>query len=100
MLLALLRQGVELTVCLTVDSLESRNELYALSRISARRLLAAARELGQKVELRTMEAQEGRAPALRWFSEEMFRYGAARFEGGEVPVRLRLAESLRKMTQK
>lgn len=94
-LLALLKQGVDLTVCLTVDALESRNELYALSRISARRLLAAARELGIETEVRTMEAQAGRAPALRWFSEEMFRYGSAHFEGAEVPIRLRLADSMR-----
>ena len=92
---ALLKQGVELTVCLTVDSLDSNNELYALSRISARRLLAAARELGQEAEIRVMEAESGRAPALRFFSEEMFRFGAARWEGGEVPIRLRRAESLR-----
>ena len=92
---ALLKQGVELTVCLTVDALDSCDELYALSRISARRLLAAARELGQEAELRTMEQQEGRAPALRWFSEEMFRYGSTSFDGGAVPIRLRLAESLR-----
>ena len=94
-LTALLRQGVELTVCLTVDTLESSNELYALSRIAAGRLLAAARELGLEAEVRVLEKQEGRAPALRWFSEELFRYGSPRFEGGEVPIRLRAAESLR-----
>ena len=94
-LLALLRQGVELTVCLTVDDLDGNNELYSLSRLSARRLLAQARELGQEVELCTLTSQAGKAPALRWFSEEMFRYGSARFTGDAVPIRLRLAESIR-----
>ena len=94
-LTALLKQGVQLTVCLTVDALESHNELYALSRISANRLLAAARELGQETGIRTLEGQEGRAEALRFFAEEMFRYGGARFSGGEVPIRLRLADSIR-----
>ena len=94
-LLALLKQGVSLTVCLTVDDLDGNNELYALSRLSARRLLAQARELGQEIELQTLTAQGRKAPALRWFSEEMFRYGSARYPGAEVPIRLRLAESIR-----
>lgn len=91
---ALLKQGVRLTVCLTVDDLNGNNELFSLSRVAARRLLAEARALGQEVELRTLETREGKAPALRWFSEEMFSYGAARFAGENAPIRLVLAESV------
>ena len=90
---ALLKEDVELTVCMTVDDLDGNNELYALSRVSARRLLAEARELGKEVEIRYLQGREDKAPALHWFSEEMFRYGSARWEGGEAPVRLALAES-------
>ena len=93
-LFAMLRKNVALTVCLTVDDLEGNNELYALSRLSARRLLAEARSLGLDCELRYLEAQEGKNSALRWFSEELFRYGAAACPCEERPVRLVRAESV------
>lgn len=91
---ALLQKGVSLTVCLTVDALDSVNELYALSRLSARRLIAEAEALGVKYDVRYPEAQAGKSPALRWFSEELFRYGAAVCPTEERPVRLLLAESV------
>ena len=91
---ALLRRGVEMTVCLTVDEPQGRSEIFALSRIAMRRLLAEAKELGIPVEIRRMEA-EGRHPALHFFAEHMFSYSAARYEGAQpVPIRLCTAESL------
>ncbi len=91
---ALLQKGVRLTVCLTVDALESPNELFSLSRVAARKLLADARSLGQEVELQTLTAREGKNEALRRFSDEMFAYGAAGDTAGEAPIRLVLADSL------
>lgn len=91
---ALLQKGVRLTVCLTVDELDGNSELFSLSRLAARRLLAEARALGQEIEITRLEQREGKAPALRFFSEEMFSYGAARFEGGGEALRLVLAESV------
>ena len=90
---ALLQKGVDLTVCLTVDDLDSNNELFALSRVSAGRLMAQARELGVETDVRYLQPKGDKDPALHWFSEEMFRYGSARWEGGEAPVQLVLAES-------
>ena len=50
-LLALLRRNVQLTVCLTVDSMTGDNEIYALSRRAGRALLSAAEELGIKTKV-------------------------------------------------
>ena len=72
---ALMKQGVELTVCLTLDSLSGNNEIFALSRSSARKLLAAAKELGVPAELLPTEAPapEARSP-LSLFADELFSY--------------------------
>ena len=49
---ALLKRGVQLTVCLTMDELHGENEIFELSRRSARELLAYAGELGAETETR------------------------------------------------
>ena len=90
---ALLRKNVEMTVCLTVDAPDSNNEVFSLSRQSLRRLMAAAREQGRPVELRTME-REGEPSALEFFTEEMFSYASPAWSGGPAPIRLFSAESL------
>ncbi|MBO5556128.1 MAG: ATP-dependent nuclease subunit B, partial [Oscillospiraceae bacterium] len=92
-LTALLSRGVEMTVCMTLDDLQSDNEIYALSRIACRRLLAEARALGMETRVETLE-RETRDPALAFFADNMFRYGEARWEGAPAPVRLCAAESL------
>jgi len=92
-LIALLRKGVELTVCMTVDGMESENEVFALSRISCRRLLDAARELG--VPSRTEVLSGASKPdALRYFSEHMFSFARERWQGERPPIRLSAAESV------
>lgn len=90
-LCAMLRQGVELTVCLTMDSLRGDSEIFALSRRAAYALEAAAKELGQEVETRSMEAEE--ESALRFFAEHLFDYGEAVWPG-EAPLRLMRCESM------
>ena len=91
LLFAMLRQGLELTVCLTLDSLSGENEVYALSRHAARSLSDYARELGQQVQ--TVRYEGGRSDALSFFAEHMFSYSEARWEG-PAPLRLYRAESL------
>ena len=91
---ALLYRGVSLTVCLTVDDLDGKGEIFALSRLSARRLLAEARELGCGTEIRTQETLERKAPALAWLADELFGYGPARYPGTDRPIRLVRAESM------
>ena len=90
-LFAMLRRGVELTVCLTLDSFDSDNEIFALSRHAGRALADFAGELGQQVETRTLEG--GRDDALAFFAEHMFSYSEARFDGPS-PVRLLRCESM------
>ena len=93
-LAALLEKDVSLTVCLTVDELDGQNELYALSRLSARRLLAEAHRHRRPTEVQYLDSREGKCPGLRWFSEELFRYGKADYPGEDRPVSLVLAESI------
>ena len=90
-LFAMLRQGVELTVCLTLDSFSSDDEVFALSRHAGRALADYARALGQTVK--TVPLEGGRSDALRFFTEQMFRYSDAVWDG-EAPVRLYRAESM------
>ena len=90
---ALLRKGVEMTVCLTADGLHGTEEIFALSRISAHRLMAGAEALGIPVKVREMAAGEGKNPALRFFSQQMLRYEKCSWTGDPAPIRLLLAQS-------
>ena len=90
---ALLKRGVEMTVCLTADGLHGTEEIFALSRRSAHLLLSRAEALGIPVQVREMEAREGKAPALRFFSEQMLRYERQTWTGDLAPIRLLLAQS-------
>ncbi len=90
-LCAMLRQGVQLTVCLTLDDLYGENEIFALSRRAALALQDAAEELGQAVQVTKLESADD--SALRFFAEHMFDYTDAAFEGG-APVRLMRTQSM------
>lgn len=85
---ALLQKGVELTVCLTADGLRGREEIFALSRSAAGRLLREAESLGIPTSVAERQPGPGRHPALRLFTEEMFRYSAAPWQGEPAPIRL------------
>ena len=91
-LAAMLRRGVELCVCLTLDSFRSDNEIFALSRRAGRALRDCAEELGLPVETQSL-ASPGRADALALFADEMFRYSETPFEGS-APIRLYRAPSM------
>ncbi len=93
-LTAMLRRDVSLTVCLTLDSPRSEEEIFALSRGACRWLVSDAGELGRELRLERKDAVWGKAPALRFFAEEMFRYGGAAFSGDSSPIRLGYAESI------
>ncbi len=93
-LCAMLRRGVQLTVCLTLDAPRGEDEIFALSRSAFRRLAAAARELGQEPELLRLDGGEGRAEALRIFADELFRYGGTAREADASCIRLGFAESI------
>ena len=91
---ALMKKGAELTVCLTVDELQGENEIFELSRRSGRILSSYAGELGIECVQKHFDASSGKAPALRFFADNMFSYSSARFEGQSETVELYSAESL------
>ncbi len=90
----LLKKGVQLTVCLTVDSLDGDNEIYALSRRACRRLLAEAKELETETDIQTLDSGAEKADPLSFFADNMFSYSAARYESETAPIELRAAESI------
>ena len=92
-LCAMLRQGVQLTVCLTLDELYGDSEIFALSRRAALALKDKAEELGQSVRVTTLESADAQENALRFFAEHMFDYTDAAFDG-HAPIRLLRARSM------
>lgn len=92
-LCAMLRRGLRLTVCLTLDALNGESEIFALSRRAARTLAAAAEELGQRVTAKTLEGEDPQENPLRFFAEHLFDYSAVRWEG-PAPLRLLRAGSM------
>ena len=93
-LLALLRKNVQLTVCLTVDGLDSDNEIFALSRRAGRALLQAAAELGVETRVELLESEGSRTPALTIFAENMFSYSQGGFPDDSGAVSLYRCESM------
>ena len=94
-LTAMLRRGVTLTVCLTMDEPRGNDEIFALTRSSWRRLTDAAKELGIETRLERPEAAgQEKAPALRAFCEEMFAYGGKPYPGDSSCIRLGYADSI------
>ena len=91
---AMLHRGVNLTVCLTVDSMTGENEIFELSRRAGRALINCARELGQDAEIVRMEGGEGKQDALRFFADNMFSYSDAVWGGEDAPIRLYRTESM------
>ena len=92
-LLALLKKGVELTVCMNVDDIKGDNEIYELSRISCRKLLKDAKESGIETEIQVMESSK-ELNALDFYAEKMFSYGKESFSGDKSPISLVTAESI------
>ncbi len=94
LLRVLLQSGACVTVCLTLDSLDGEDEIFALSRRAARSLTQTAEELAVPVSLRPFAAGEGKDPALSFFTERLFRYTPERFEGETGAIRLTRARSM------
>ncbi len=91
---ALLKKGVELTVCLTLDSLDGDSEIYELSRITARRLLRTAKELGVESRIQSLDESGGKEDSLQYFARHMFSYSGKGYEGENDAIRLYRADSL------
>ena len=93
-LTAMLRRDVQLTVCLTMDGPRGEEEIFALSRSVLRRLSAAAQELGRELRVEQLDRGRGKADALRFYAEELFRYGGRPYEGDGSCLHLGCAESI------
>lgn len=91
---ALMKKGAKVCVCLTVDELRSDSEIYELSRISCRRLIAQAKELGTEIKIESMEAKPGKKADLAFFADNMFSYGSDRFQGEGQNISLYTADSI------
>ena len=85
---ALLAAGAELTVCFTLDDMDSDDEVFALSRIAAQRLCRDARELDCPVQIERVELRGEKDSALDYFTDRLFSYSAARWEGTAENIRL------------
>lgn len=88
---ALLATGAELTVCMTIDSLDGTNEVYELSRRACRKLIAAAEERGIDCVIET--AQKQQSGPLGYFADNMFNYGAEA-SSDAAPIALHRAEDI------
>ena len=91
---ALLEKGAELTVCLTLDTLEGESEIFALSRRAARGLIACAKELGVEIRVERRDKVLGKDPALAFYTQRMFSYGAETWPEETDALRLVRAESM------
>ena len=89
-LFELLSRGADMTVCLTLDSLEEGSEVFELSRRTARRLLREARERGVPARTETLEAHADSPADI--LAEYMLSYTEARFDAAGR-VELYTAES-------
>lgn len=90
----LLKKGVQLTVCLTVDDLNSENEVFTLSRRAAKALIACAKETETEIKLEPCTRESEKAEALRLFADNMFSYSAAQSDDTEGRIRLFAAGSI------
>lgn len=91
---AMLQSGAEVTVCLTLDALHGEDEIFAVSRRAARSLKACAEELGLPVGLRAFAGGEGKDPALRFFTERLFRFTDETFSGKNGAIALHRADGM------
>ena len=91
---ALMKKGAELTVCLTVDEIQGDNEIFALSRRSARILSGFAGELGIPCRQERFDTVTGKTAALSFFADNMFSYSGTRYAGEGGAISLYSAESV------
>lgn len=92
-LLELMKKGVQLCLCMTIDSLYGENEVFALSRRACRRLLAQAKALSLETRLEAVEQGGVRDEALSYFAGKLFDYSAAPFPGA-APISLCRCDSM------
>lgn len=93
-LASMLRARAELTVCLTLDSLQSDNEVFSLARRAGQNLCDCARELGIEPQITVYSKAAEDAKPIGIFTENMFSYSALTAEDNADSIRLYRAESV------
>lgn len=80
---AMLEKHVSLTVCLTLDGLDSENESFSLPRTSARRLQKIAEGFGEEVRIsKVPEEESSAADPLKIFADNLFGYTEKTYDSG------------------
>lgn len=90
---ALLEKGADVTVCLTMDSMEGDNEIFELSRRAGRELIAAAKENNINYTIQTSEREWNKDASLGFYGDRLFSYTSEKFEG-ECAVSIHSAASV------
>lgn len=91
---ALISKGAQVTVCLGCDDLKSGSEIFELSRITARSLLAFAADKGVETAVTEYKGAEGKDKALAWFADRMFAYSSETFEGKADNIEINAASGI------
>ena len=90
---ALMKRGVELTVCLPCGEDNRADEHLLISKITREKLAQTAEKLGQTVESLTVESDEEGSDTLAYFTEHMFDYAVEPVEPEPGRIGLMLAET-------
>lgn len=90
---ALLLKGAAVTVCLGCDDLGG-SEIFELSRMTARGLLAFAKENGIKCEVKEFTQTKNGNLSLGFFADNMFSYSSKKFEGDSPCVYIKTAPNM------
>ena len=90
----LLRRGADVTVCLGVDDLASRELHFRLPAKTGRRLLTMAKSRGVERKTVYFEKRTDRDPALSYLESALLDYSAPPYEGACDTLRVYAAGSL------
>jgi len=85
---AMLCVGTELTLCLSCESLERGSEIFELSRRTARRLIAFAKERNIEYTHTEICGESGKNRALAYFSDKLFSFQSRKYEGDSSAIRI------------
>lgn len=91
---ALLLKGAAVTVCLGCDDLGGGSEIFELSRMTARGLLAFAKENGIPHEVKEFAQTKNGNASLGFFADNMFSYSSKKFEGDTSCVYIKTAPNM------
>ena len=78
---ALLAKGADVTVCLTVDSMEGDNEIFEISRRAGRSLIAAAKEKNVAYSIEVSDKEWNKDASLGFYGDNLFSYTSEKFNG-------------------